>query len=104
GNDMDLAGKVALVTGGTMGIGAAIAIDLARRGAKVSICARQLGQEAEQTMAAIAAAGSTGHCDSLDMSKAEDCAQAIERTASHFGQLDVLVHNAGGPSFGRIDE
>jgi NAD(P)-dependent dehydrogenase (short-subunit alcohol dehydrogenase family) len=101
---MDLQGKVALVTGGTMGIGAAIAIDLARRGAQVSICARQLGPEAEQTMLAIAAPGGKGLLMSHDMSKAEDCALAVEQTVAHFGRLDVLVHNAGGPSFGRIDE
>ena len=54
---MDLQGKVALVTGGTMGIGAAIATELARRGAQVSICARQLGEEAKQTKAAVEGAG-----------------------------------------------
>ncbi|MCE9525722.1 MAG: SDR family NAD(P)-dependent oxidoreductase [Planctomycetales bacterium] len=101
---MNLNGKVALVTGGTMGIGAAIAIDLARRGAQLSICARELGDDAKQTKSAIEAVGGKAHLMSLDMSKAEDCAKAVEQTASHFGRLDVLVHNAGGPSFGRIDE
>ena len=101
---MNLNGKVALVTGGTMGIGAAIAIDLARRGAQLSICARELGDDAKQTKAAIEAVGGKAHLMSLDMSKAEDCAQAVEQTVCRFGRLDVLVHNAGGPSFGRIDE
>ena len=101
---MNLNGKVALVTGGTMGIGAAIAIDLARRGAHLSICARELGDDAKQTKAAIEAVGGKAHLMSLDMSKAEDCAKAVEQTVAHFGRLDVLVHNAGGPSFGRIEE
>src|SRR5258705_466495 len=101
---MNLQGKVALVTGGTMGIGAAIAIDLVRRGAQVSICARELGEDAKQTKSAIEAAGGKAHLMSLDMSPPEDCAKAVEQTVSHFGRLDVLVHNAGGPSFGRIDE
>jgi NAD(P)-dependent dehydrogenase (short-subunit alcohol dehydrogenase family) len=101
---MDLQGKVALVTGGTMGIGAAIAIELAHRGTQVSICARQLGEEAKQTKSAIEGAGGKAHLMSLDMSRPEDCAKAVEQTAAHFGRLDVLVHNAGGPSFGRIDE
>ena len=101
---MNLDGKVALVTGGTMGIGAAIAIDLAKRGASVALCARELGDDAKQTKSAIEAAGQKALLMSLDMSRPDDCIKAVEQTAAHFGRLDVLVHNAGGPSFGRIDE
>lgn len=101
---MNLEGKVALVTGGTMGIGGAIAVDLARRGADVAICARELGEESRQTKSAIEAAGRRVLAMSLDLSRAEDCAQAVEKTAAHFGRLDVLVHNAGGPAFGKIED
>ena len=101
---MNLEGKVALVTGGTMGIGAAIAVDLARRGAHLSICARQLGEEARATEAAIKVTGRRVHLMSLDLARAEDCVQAVEQTVAHFGRLDILIHNAGGPSFGRIED
>jgi 3-oxoacyl-[acyl-carrier protein] reductase len=99
---MDLTGKAALVTGGTMGLGAAIALELGRRGANIAIVARNLGDEAEDTRMEL---------ESLqvemfrgDMSKAEDCVAAVERTVSRFGRLDVLIHNAGGPSPGKIDD
>lgn len=101
---MELTEKVALITGGTMGIGAAIAIDLARRGANIAICARKLEVEAAQTKSAIEAIGRRVHLMSLDMANPEDCAKAVEQTVSHFGRLDVLVHNAGGPSFGKLED
>lgn len=101
---MDLHGKVSLVTGGTMGIGAAIAIKLAQLGSDVAIVARQLGPDGEETRGRIAAAGRRPHLFTGDMARPEDCAAAIETTVSHFGRLDVLVHNAGGPAFGKIDE
>src|SRR5437764_1619106 len=101
---MDLNGKAALVTGGTLGLGAAIAIELARRGADVAIAARNLGGPAEEVKAAIVALGRRALAIAADFTRAEDCAQAVEQTAAHFGRLDVLVHNAGGPSPGRIED
>jgi NAD(P)-dependent dehydrogenase (short-subunit alcohol dehydrogenase family) len=101
---MDLNGKAALVTGGTMGLGAAIAVELARRGADVAIAARNLGQPADETKASIEAAGRRCLVLAADFTRPDDCASAVEKTAAHFGRLDVLVHNAGGPSAGKIDE
>jgi NAD(P)-dependent dehydrogenase (short-subunit alcohol dehydrogenase family) len=101
---MDLHGKVALVTGGTLGIGAAIALDLARRGADISIVARNLGQPAEELRKQVESAGRKILLFTGDMAKPEDCAAAVEKTAKHFGRLDVLVHNAGGPAPGKIEE
>lgn len=101
---MDLTGKAALVTGGTMGIGGAIAIDLARRGADVAVAARNLGGSAEQTRELILATGRRCFLIAADFSQEADCSRAVGETAEHFGRLDVLVHNAGGPSPGRIDD
>jgi NAD(P)-dependent dehydrogenase (short-subunit alcohol dehydrogenase family) len=101
---MDLHGKVSLVTGGTMGIGAAIAIKLAQLGSDLAIVARNLGEEAEQTRREIEATGRRVLLFAGDMSRQEECAAAVERAASHFGRLDVLIHNAGGPAFGRIED
>jgi NAD(P)-dependent dehydrogenase (short-subunit alcohol dehydrogenase family) len=101
---MDLSGKTALVTGGTLGIGAGIAVEFARQGADLSIVARNLGSPAEELQARIEALGRRVLLFTGDMARPDDCAAAVERTAAHFGRLDVLVHNAGGPSPGKIED
>ncbi|HUE73671.1 MAG TPA: SDR family NAD(P)-dependent oxidoreductase [Pirellulaceae bacterium] len=101
---MNLPGKVSLVTGGTMGIGAAIALKLADLGSDLAIVARNLGEEAEQTRRQIEAAGRRVLLFAGDMSRQEGCAAAVETTVKHYGHLDVLVHNAGGPAFGKLEE
>jgi len=101
---MQLTDKVALVTGGTMGIGAAIAIDLAKRGAHVAIAARNLGAEAEQTAKAIEAEGRKCVLIAADLREPEQCRKVVAETVAQLGRLDVLVHNAGGPSPGTVDK
>jgi NAD(P)-dependent dehydrogenase (short-subunit alcohol dehydrogenase family) len=101
---MNLQNRVALVTGGTMGIGAAIAIDLAKQGCQIAICARNLAGEAQQTKAHVEAHGAKCLLMQADMTSADDCAAAVEQTAAHFGRLDIVVNNAGGPSHGRLEE
>ncbi|QDU27923.1 General stress protein 39 [Anatilimnocola aggregata] len=101
---MDLTGKTALVTGGTLGIGAAIAMELAKRGANLSICARNLGEDAAKVKAEIEQLGRKCLLIKADMAVASECARVVAETASHFGRLDVLVHNAGGPAFGKTEE
>jgi NAD(P)-dependent dehydrogenase (short-subunit alcohol dehydrogenase family) len=90
---MDLRGKIALVTGGTKGIGYAIAESLLRAGAKVFICARD-GQEIGEALASFAAAGEAGGtvCDVRRESDVNDVLKECERV---FGGLDILVNNAG---------
>lgn len=101
---MELQDKVALITGGTLGIGAAIARDLARRGAHVAIVARNLGEPAEALRREIEGLGRQFLARQLDMGREADCVAAVEETVRHFGRLDVLVNNAGGPSPGRIED
>ena len=101
---MELADKVALVTGGTLGIGAAIALHLARLGANIAIVARNLGEPAEALRGQVEALGRRFHALQLDMSREGDCVAAIEQTVKQFGRLDVLVTNAGGPAPGKIED
>jgi NAD(P)-dependent dehydrogenase (short-subunit alcohol dehydrogenase family) len=101
---MDLTNKVALVTGATMGIGAAIAVELAKRGAHVATMARQLGPPAEELLARIRMLDRTCHLMTGDLAQADACRRAVEETVEKYGRLDVLIHNAGGPAFGKIEE
>ncbi len=101
---MELTDRVALITGGTMGIGAAIAVELAKQGAHVAINARHEGPESAATCQAISNLGRRCLFIQADVSTAEGCRQCVDQTVDHFGRLDVLVHNAGGPSWGSIDE
>src|SRR5688500_6107764 len=101
---MDLKGKTALITGGTLGIGAAIVLDLARRGADVSIVARNLNEAARELERQVQSLGRSVLLIAGDMAKAVDCAAVVDKTAAQFGRLDVLVHNAGGPAPGKIEE
>jgi NAD(P)-dependent dehydrogenase (short-subunit alcohol dehydrogenase family) len=101
---MQLSDKVALVTGGTLGIGAAIVLDLAGRGADVAVVARNLDAPAEALRSHVTALGRKIFLFDADLSRAEDCVAAVEKTVQHFGRLDVLVHNAGGPSPGKIED
>jgi NAD(P)-dependent dehydrogenase (short-subunit alcohol dehydrogenase family) len=97
-------GKRALVTGGTKGIGAAIAIDLARQGCDVAIN----GRHDDAPMAAVRrAVEATGRkCVSIiaDVKQSEDVDRLVGETETTLGGLDILVHSAGGPSLGRIDD
>jgi len=95
--DLGLAGKVAVVTAASKGLGRAVAMGLAAEGCRVCICAR--GAEA-LTKAAHDIRTQTGS-EVLpvvaDVSKAEDVDRLINEAVGHFGRLDILVTNAGGP-------
>jgi NAD(P)-dependent dehydrogenase (short-subunit alcohol dehydrogenase family) len=101
---MKLDGKVAFITGGTLGIGAAIARELARRGASIAVVARHLDDPADQLRGDMEGLGRKFFAHAGDMAREADCVAAVEETVRHFGRLDVLVHNAGGPSPGKIED
>lgn len=87
--------KVALVTGSSKGIGAAIAKVLAQLGAKVAINYRQGTEDAQKTLADIVAAGGEATLIQADISQAEQANQLIQATLAAYGQIDILVNNAG---------
>ena len=91
---MQLHGKTALITGGAGGIGRATALLFAREGAAVSIV--DLNQEAGQQMVReISGAGGRAIFARADVTCAEDCRRAVERTIKEFDGIDVLFNNAG---------
>ena len=99
---MQLHGKVALVTGGTRGIGAAAALALAREGADLAIVGRHEDDDARATLRAIQALGRRGELILADCSQPADCTRAVAETAQRLGGVDVLVHSAGGPVNGGL--
>lgn len=92
--DLGLKGKVAVVTGGTEGIGRATALTFAREGARVAICARR-ESVVEQVTSEIRSVGAEALGVAADMSKAADCERFIKTVADGFGHIDILVNNAG---------
>ncbi len=101
--DLGLRGKVAVVTGGTEGIGRATALKLAQEGAKVAICARR--QELlDQTAAEIGKTGAEVLAVAADMSKPADIERFMKAVIERFGRLDILVNNAGTSARGKFLE
>ncbi len=90
----ELAGKVALVTGGARNIGKAIACALAAGGAAVMINARGSREDAEQTVAQIKTAGGRAALLMADVTDAGAVAAMVESAVAQFGRLDMLVNNA----------
>jgi enoyl-[acyl-carrier protein] reductase III len=89
-----LSGKIALVTGGTRGIGRAIAIKLAKEGSDVVIVYHNSHEEAEAVCAAIQDLGQRAHAIQSDVSDPELVCEIFEGVRQHFGRLDLLVSNA----------
>lgn len=90
-----LTGKVAVVTGGSRGIGAATARRLARDGADVAITYVSSPDKANGVVAEIKAAGRRGLAIQADSADAKAVAAAVNKTAAELGRLDILVNNAG---------
>ena len=92
---MDLKDRTAIVTGGSRGIGAAIARTLAARGADVAITYARAADHAQTVVAAIESAGRRGLALQADSADPAALMNAVDRAATAFGRVDVLVNNAG---------
>lgn len=101
--DLNLSGKIALVTAASKGLGKATARQFAREGANVAICARselidkaavEIESETSQEVLALRA----------DVTQQEDIERTIDATVEKFGGLDILITNAGGPPTGTFDD
>jgi len=90
-----LVGQVALVTGASRGIGAAIARDLAAAGAHVVVNYRRQRERAEALVAEIVAAGGTAEVAAFDVVVATEVEEAVRAATARLGKVDVLVNNAG---------
>ena len=91
---MKLKDKVAIITGGTQGIGAAIAKRFAAEGAKIALVNRTRNEPAEETLAAIVKAGVAACHIAADISEPAACVRVADAAISAFGQIDILVNNA----------
>jgi len=92
---MTLKDRKAIVTGGSLGIGAAIARELGRQGALVALNYRKHDTEAKQVVADVEAAGGKGLAIKADVSSFADAQGMVDQVVEKFGGLDILVNNAG---------
>jgi NAD(P)-dependent dehydrogenase (short-subunit alcohol dehydrogenase family) len=99
-----LSGKVALVTGGSRGIGAATARALADEGANVAISYVASPEKAEAVVADLETKGVNAHAFKADQASPADVEQLVADVAKHFGRLDILVNNAGVAVGGAVDD
>lgn len=103
-NGSNLSGKVALIQGGSRGIGAAIALRLAREGAAVALTYASSPDKAAEVRQAIEAAGGRALVIRADSADADAIRAAVRQTVEHFGRIDVLVNNAGVLAIAPIEE
>jgi NAD(P)-dependent dehydrogenase (short-subunit alcohol dehydrogenase family) len=100
---MELQNRVALITGGKR-IGAAVAIDLARRGMDVALCYNRSRREAEEAAVAVGAAGRRVTVIQADLSQAGECSRLVHGAVESLGRLDVLLNMASVYSSVALDD
>ena len=99
-----LDGKVALVTGSGRGIGAAIAVELGRLGAKVVVNYAKSVESAEKVVAEIKSLGSDAVAFKADVRQVPQTVKLMDDAVAHFGGLDIVASNSGVVSFGHLGE
>ena len=99
---MNLSGKVILVTGASRGLGRAIAIELASKGAAIAINYSKDDEGAKATLENVIKNGGYGKLFKKDISNYNNCRELIDEVIGTFGKLDVLVNNAGISKFGLL--
>jgi len=93
-DSFSLAGKVAIVTGASSGLGVAFAVGLADAGADIAICARRV-EKLEETKAQVLERGRRCIAVQADVSDPNDCDRVVAETVEQLGKVDVLINNAG---------
>lgn len=101
--DLGLSGRRALVCGASGGLGRAIAMELAREGARLFIISRSETRIAEAAEAIAATTGAEVHGAAIDLSTPEGPSEAVARAQATLGGLDILVTNTGGPPSGPFE-
>lgn len=99
----NLQNKVAIITGSSIGIGRVMAFEMAKRGAKIVLNARN-PERLEKTHQALQAAGFESIAVAGDVSNPEDCQKLISAAIATFGKIDILVNNAGISMEGTVEE
>ena len=105
--DLGLKGKVALIAGGSLGLGRAVALEMAREGAKVAICALDDPNLPEAAQIIKKQTGVDIFTIPADVSREEEAKKFVKKSIEHYGTVDILVNNAGGPpsmTFLEIDD
>jgi len=103
--ELGIKGRAAAVAASSQGLGFACALELAREGASVAICSRDTGRIQDAARRIREAVGDANvHTAVADLSRDEDCRRFVDDAAAHFGRLDILVTNSGGPAPGSLDQ
>lgn len=101
---MELKGKRALITGGTKGIGAAVAVDLARQGCDIAVNGRFDDEYGAAVRRSVEECGRRFSLSIADVARPDDVERCVREAHEALGGIDILVHCAGGPSWGTIEE
>ncbi|HLL56019.1 MAG TPA: SDR family NAD(P)-dependent oxidoreductase [Myxococcaceae bacterium] len=98
----ELSGRVVLLTGGSRGLGLVLARELARRGAKLAICGRDV-EPLERARAELEGLGAEVYAEPFDVGDRTQVEELVRRTRARFGRIDVLINNAGTIEVGPVE-
>lgn len=102
--DLQLQGRTAIVLASSKGLGKATALSLAKEGANVTISGRDEAALAATRAEIEEATGRAPLAVTVDVTKADEIQRLVDETAKHFGSVDILVNNSGGPAAGTFDQ